>query len=83
MNKVSYFRGIARLSQISLAKRLGWSQSRLSNYESGARKPGLAECRAIVAALNEHGAQCSLDELFPYASPAQDVLKEKGDPKVA
>lgn len=83
MNEVSYFRRIAKLSQVSLATRLGWSQSRLSNYESGARRPGLDECRAINAALNEHGARCSLDELFPHSPPTARCNKEKGDPKAA
>lgn len=42
----------SRLSQAALAKRLGWSQTRLANYESDARTPGPGEVAVLAAALS-------------------------------
>lgn len=65
MNRISEIRRAAGISQLALVEQLRWSQGRVSNYESGRRVPGLAECRAIVRALNALGANCSLDDVFP------------------
>lgn len=65
MNRISEIRRAAGISQLALVDQLRWSQGRVSNYESGRRVPGLAECRAIVRALNSLGADCSLDDVFP------------------
>lgn len=64
MNRISHHRG-KHISQAVLACELGWSQGRVSNYESGRRIPSLADSRAIVAALNKLGAACGLDDVFP------------------
>ncbi|ATR82130.1 transcriptional regulator [Pseudomonas sp. HLS-6] len=65
MNRISQLRAEGGVSQVALAEALGWSQGRLSNYESGRRVPGLADSRAIVTALNSLGVICSLDDVFP------------------
>ncbi|PKM30214.1 MAG: transcriptional regulator [Gammaproteobacteria bacterium HGW-Gammaproteobacteria-11] len=65
MNRISEVRRQAGITQTALAASLGWSQGRISNYEANRREPGLAECRAIVAALNEQGVKCTLDDVFP------------------
>ncbi|WP_374754960.1 helix-turn-helix transcriptional regulator [Pseudomonas syringae] len=65
MNHVRIIREGAGITQASLRRALGWNQSRLANYESGLRSPGLSEARLIVIALNELGAICVLDEVFP------------------
>lgn len=65
MNNVRNIRAGAGVSQASLCRKLDWNQSRLANYESGRRSPGLEEARLIVAALNSLGAACSLDDAFP------------------
>ncbi|QTS88284.1 helix-turn-helix transcriptional regulator [Ectopseudomonas khazarica] len=70
MNRISEIRRAAGISQLALVDQLRWSQGRLSNYEAGRRVPGLAECRAIVRGLNELGACCTLDDVFP-PEPAQ------------
>jgi putative transcriptional regulator len=64
MNRIAYLRKGAQIKQRDLGEILGWTQARLSNYESGHRTPGLNECRAITAALNQLGAICTLDEVF-------------------
>jgi putative transcriptional regulator len=71
MNQVRAIRKKAGISQARLRRSLGWTQSRLANYESGFRRPGLTEARQIVSALNLLGAQCELDEAFPPASVAE------------
>ena len=66
MNNMEKWRKAVNLSQVALAEACGWkSQSRISNYENGIREPGLQECRIIVTALRNHGADCSLDDVFP------------------
>lgn len=70
MNRISALRNRSGIKQTALAGALGWSQSRLSNYESGTRIPGLYECRAITVALNKLGTTCTLDDVFP---PEHDV----------
>jgi putative transcriptional regulator len=65
MNRIACLRKEAQIKQRDLGELLGWTQTRLSNYESGHRMPGLSECRAITSALNQLGAACSLDDVFP------------------
>ncbi|VVO50177.1 hypothetical protein PS862_00271 [Pseudomonas fluorescens] len=72
MNRIACLRKEAQIKQRDLGELLGWTQTRLSNYESGHRTPGLSECRAITAALNRLGAVCSLDDVFP---PESDIPK--------
>ena len=68
MNRIACLRKGAQIKQRDLGEILGWTQARLSNYESGHRTPGLNECRAITAALNQLGAVCTLDDVFPPES---------------
>lgn len=72
MNRISEYREKAGIKQRDLVAMLGWTQTRISNYEAGRRTAGLAECRAITAALNQLGAACSLDDVFP---PEPNELK--------
>ncbi|MFU6376395.1 helix-turn-helix domain-containing protein [Metapseudomonas otitidis] len=65
MNRIRETREGAKISQAALYKKLGWKQSRLANYESGKRTPGLNEAREIVSALEALGAVCDLDQVFP------------------
>lgn len=65
MNRIAEHREKAGIKQRELVTALGWTQARISNYEAGRRTAGLAECRAITAALNRLGAECSLDDIFP------------------
>jgi len=70
MNQVRTIRERAGVTQAALRRQLGWNQSRLANYESGLRNPGLQEARLIVDALNVLGAACALDDAFPPAQAA-------------
>jgi len=76
MNRIAEIREKAQIKQGDLISALGWTQSRVSNYESGRRIPGLAESRAIVAALNSLGAKCTLDDVFPAPSELTPERRE-------
>ncbi|AHE70418.1 helix-turn-helix transcriptional regulator [Enterobacter ludwigii] len=78
MNNISKERVALKLTQEALANRLGWRQSRLSNYENGIRKPGLGDCRRIVEALNLFGGDCTLDSIFPPVVRQNTNSVEKG-----
>lgn len=58
-------------TQTQLAERVGLTQAAIGHYETGRRTPGLNECRRIVSALNELGAACTLEEVFPEPEHAQ------------
>ncbi|MDF5892726.1 helix-turn-helix transcriptional regulator [Pseudomonas syringae pv. syringae] len=73
LNRIAEFREAAGIKQRDLVAALGWTQTRVSNYEAGRRTAGLAECRAITAALNKLGAACSLDDVFPPALPIPEA----------
>lgn len=65
MNNIAKVREQAGITQTSLYTKLGWRQSRLSNYEGNKRPLKLIDARRIVLALNELGAEVSFDEVFP------------------
>lgn len=68
MNRIAEIRKAVDKTQAQLASELGWRVSRIGNYELGLRTPGLYECRVIVKALNDMGASCSLEDVFPPES---------------
>ncbi len=67
MLKLKHYRVRACLTQEELGKKCGFkaAQSRIALYESGERVPPLQVARIIVAALNDAGVTCTLDEVFP------------------
>jgi putative transcriptional regulator len=67
LNHIASYRNKAGLTQAELADLLGWkASSRIGNYESGYRDPGLDEARAIVDALNKTGrVAVTIDDVFP------------------
>lgn len=77
MNNLKNLRNQCRLTLADLASRAGFaSPSRVSNYESGLRNPGLEDCRSLTraladaGALNERGEPVTLDDVFPPESAA-------------
>lgn len=74
MNRISELRASGSISQAALADVLGWSQGRISNYESGRRVPSLADSRAITAALNAVGVECGLDDVFPVGKSNHSAM---------
>lgn len=52
MNLIAEFREEAGITQAALHRKLNWKQSRLANYESGARPLKLDDARKIVGKLH-------------------------------
>lgn len=73
MSTLSIARKKAGITQQQLAGLVGLTQAAIGHYERGRRTPGLAESRAIVAALNALGATCTLDDVFP---PEQEATAQ-------
>lgn len=65
MSNMKSIREKVGVTQAELAKTVGLTQGAIAHYENDRRKPGLEECRRIVAALNDFGAGTTLDEAFP------------------
>jgi putative transcriptional regulator len=65
MSNIKTIRESLRITQAALADSVGVTQGAIAHYENDRRKPGLEECRRIVAALNKHGAEVTLDDVFP------------------
>lgn len=77
-NRIKIIREEFGISQADLCRRLGWKQSRVSNYEANIRTPNLVDSRGILAALVSLGAQCTLESLFPLKS-GEDSLATLND----
>ncbi|KJH75329.1 MULTISPECIES: helix-turn-helix transcriptional regulator [unclassified Pseudomonas] len=67
MSNMKTIREKIGITQSELAKAVGLTQGAIAHYENDRRKPGLDECRRIVAALNASGATVTLDDAFPPA----------------
>lgn len=65
MSALTNARKKAGLTQRDLADRLGLTQGAIAHYEADRRVPRLDICRRIVSALNDHGLECTLEEVFP------------------
>jgi len=65
MSNMKTIRETVGITQAALALAVGLTQGAIAHYENDRRKPGLDECRRIVAALNATGADVSLDDVFP------------------
>lgn len=71
MSKIKDIRTKLGVTQDALAKKLGVSQGAMNHYENGNREIKLSLGRRIVAALNDLGAQCTFDDVFP--DPDRDI----------
>ena len=74
MNKIADTRKRFAISQAQLVKKLGWKQSRLSNYENGLRSLSVKDAEKIVTALQELGAKTSFREVFLQTNDLVDSL---------
>lgn len=69
-SQLKKYRLKAGLTQKELAEAANFppSQRRISYYETGLRHPKLDDCRLLIAALNDAGVSCTLDDVFPPES---------------
>lgn len=77
-NLIRQFRQLNRITAEKLSTEIGWGPTRLRNYESGLRTPGLDECRCIIHALNRLGVACTLDQVFPPTTFVKNPTADDG-----
>ncbi|EKO3419724.1 helix-turn-helix domain-containing protein [Vibrio fluvialis] len=65
MNQIAAIRKSIGVSQSGLAEKLNSVPSRIANFEASTRKPDIETCWEIVRALNELGADCCFEQVFP------------------
>ncbi|MCY1292458.1 helix-turn-helix protein [compost metagenome] len=65
MSALRNLRKAGGVTQRELAEKVGLTQAAIGHYETGRRHPGLSEARKLVAALNDMGILCTLEEAFP------------------
>lgn len=65
MSKIKDIRTKLGVTQNELGKKLGVSQGAMNHYENGKREISLTLARKIVHALNQLGANCTFDDVFP------------------
>jgi putative transcriptional regulator len=70
MSNLKTIRESTKATQADLAALVKMTQGAIAHYENGRRTPGLNEARLLVAALNELGADCDLDAVFPPSESA-------------
>jgi putative transcriptional regulator len=80
MNRIEHYRKLSGLTQQQAADSAGWKyQSRWSGYERGDRTPDVHDAQIIVKVLNEAGAACSVEDVFP----AEIATEPKPDTEAA
>lgn len=65
MNRIASLRKSLSISQSALAGKINSVPSRIANFEASRRCPDIQTCWMIVNALNELGANCTLEQVFP------------------
>lgn len=65
MQRIREVRESASISATELAQRMGMTPSGIGHYEKERRTPDVDVARKIVRALNDLGANCTFDDVFP------------------
>lgn len=65
MNKLKIIRKSLGVSQSALAEKMQCTSGTISHYETERRIPDVAVGRQLIAALNQFGANCTFDDVFP------------------
>ncbi|GGY87815.1 helix-turn-helix transcriptional regulator [Shewanella fodinae] len=65
MQQIRQEREKAGISVKSLAEVINTEVSTVYHYETGRRTPDFNQCWKIVNALNQLGANCTFDDVFP------------------
>jgi putative transcriptional regulator len=66
MNQLKHYREKSGMTRAELALSVGLKTAgAVEHYEAGRRTPPLETARKLVTALNNAGADCTLDDVFP------------------
>lgn len=65
MNRIKEFRESVGMTQEAFGSYISKTQGAVAHYENAVRTPDLDTCREIVNALNDNGANVTLDDVFP------------------
>jgi putative transcriptional regulator len=66
MSNLKVLRTKSGLTQKQIAIHVGSSTEAISQIENGVKNPSLIMAQKITAALVDFGANCSVDDVFPY-----------------
>lgn len=72
MKAIQKYRELAGMTQAMLAEKIGVTQSTISNWECGERKPDIYALKKIAYALS-----CTTDELLAYVNVHMNDGKDK------
>lgn len=74
MQKIRTVREEAGISVGALSARLGKKNCTIYHYERGRRKPDINLCWDIVHSLQELGADCGFEDVFPDPRRSEDEV---------
>lgn len=77
MTKINEILKRIGVSQDKLAEAIGVSQSSINHYAKGNRKPNYQTAWMIVDSLNQLGAHCSFDDVFPNPKHKNSLTTSK------
>ena len=72
MTAIQKYRELAGMTQAMLAEKIGVTQSAISNWECGERKPDIYTLKKLASVLS-----CTTDELLAYVNAHMDDGKDK------
>ncbi|MEX2953581.1 helix-turn-helix transcriptional regulator [Serratia fonticola] len=75
MNNLKTIRKKAGLTSFDLAREMGCTRGSIGHYETGRRLPDIKVAQRLVASLNNLGAECSIEEVFPSETGAATVIQ--------
>ncbi|EKO3629015.1 helix-turn-helix transcriptional regulator [Vibrio metschnikovii] len=77
MNNIKEYRNSIGITQKRLGKAVGVGQSTIDRYENGVRKINYQTAWMIVDSLNQLGAHCSFDDVFPNPKHKNSLTTSK------
>jgi putative transcriptional regulator len=77
MNNIKYYRNAIKARQKDLGSAIGVGQSTIDRYESGERNLNISIAWNLVNALNDLGATCSFEDVFPNPNRNTEINNKR------